>query len=570
MLEQIKKDLEKLDPSLIITSLEIYERNIRLGFPEELSLLGLFLPYLSEERKAKLEDIAKKYIPSGEEKIENLICIKDIESLNDPILKENYKKMPKKIYEVAFTKITHLDLALALLSEKATEINNKTYFPNQNTFVEFLENVYCQLCQIFDISYYTNFLDNFVIINKYHEEYKKVLEITKQNLTRSKDEIYYIISELKKFQKYPNEIFKGRLKTPASVFKKVYVRKEPVENIVDFVAIRIVTNTISDCYSWLGYIYSLWPPRLSKFMDYIEHPKPTGYKSLHIVVDTKFGPVEFQIRTHNMHRFAEFGLAAHWKYKIKNENKMLEKIKSRLATQNPYFDQGHIFVYTPKKDIIILDKGSCIVDFAYAIHTDLGDHLFSAEVNNKIAPLNYKLKDKDIIMVHADSKKKPNKNWLEFVVSNKTKEKISQSLKIIKINKKIKLLNPTLFFKEKVQVAQCCNPFCDDDVGIYKSTKRKLILHKASCLEKNHLKYSYASDALKTLFLINKRIKIQLSSDSNLLIEQLKTKFVMEDPEINKKRNTITFNTKLAHKEDFTKLKEELLEEEFVESVELV
>ena len=573
MYEQIIKDLKKINPDLTLKSIDVYSRNIRIGFPEEISLLGLFTPFLdcgTKEEKQKIKELIKKYLKDSLEKIEDIDAIFDIECLKNENITYAYKKNPQKIYDLIFTKTTLIDVALAIMSYKITQINANDFYPDLNTFLQFIENCYCTMSQIFSLQNYTNLFDDFVITHKYPENYKKVLQITKDNLTRNKKEIEEIISELKKHQKHHNEIFKGRLKSAASVFKKIYIRNENPEDILDFVAIRIITTNIADCYSWLGIIYDLYNPRLSKFKDYIEHPKPNGYKSLHIVIDTNHGPVEFQIRTHNMNTFAEFGVAAHWKYKTKSNNKSLDKIKTDLNTLDPNFGQGYIFVFTPKRDIVLLDKESCAIDFAYAIHTDLGDHLEHAEINNIIQPLETKLKDNDLIKVYTDIKKGPARKWLDYCVTRKAKEKIAQTLKIIRTDNKNNKNNSVLQLSDKIQVAQCCNPFCDDEVGIYKNTKRKLILHKTACLDKNNLKYSYASDQLKNKFLLNKTIKIITNQKPSIIIEYLKTKFDLNDIELNDKNNTIVFNTNLQTKESFTKLKNNLQCEDFVDNVELI
>jgi (p)ppGpp synthase/HD superfamily hydrolase len=572
-LESIINELKQIDESLTNNGLQIYERNIRFGFASELSLLGLFVPFIiCKNQKAKKEAIhlLKKHIDFADEKILDIETVKNIETLQNSTIKENYLKNPQKIYEIIFTKITSIEVALALMSTKVNEFANQEYNPDKTIFLNFVENAYSQISQIFGIWNYTNLFDDFVITHKYPKEYKEVLEITKAHLTRSRDEIYEIINTLKKHQKHHNEIFKGRIKSPASVFKKIYVRKEKAEDILDFVAIRIITNTISDCYSWLGLLYELYPPRLSKFKDYIQHPKPNGYKSLHVICDTKYGPVEFQMRTHSMHKFAEFGIAAHWKYKTKSNNRILEKIKFALGSQDPNFGQGFIFVFTPKKDVILLQRGATIVDFAYSIHTHLGDQLSHAEVNNQQENLDYQLKDYDNVKVFTDPKKKPSRKWLEFVATSKARNEIAQNLRITRLDTRTKVTNPTLLLKERVQVAQCCNPFCDDEVGIYKSTKRKLILHKISCLDKTNTKYSLASETLKNQFLKSKELRIIFATKPSSLIEHFRTKYNMQDIELNDKTNTLIFKTSLQNKDEFDHLKDQLKEEEFVESVELI
>lgn len=451
LLDLIKDELRNVDANLTNVGESIYNRNIKLGFPKELCYLGLFVPFLESPKKKSAILIFEKYFGKNTEKIKDIETIKEIELLKDDTIKEVYKKNPQKVYEIIFTKLTQIDIVLALMSAKVNELAQNTFLPNEKIFLEFVEKVYSQISQILGISIYTSLFDDFVITKKYPKRYQKVLKITKDNLTRSKEEIDIIKSKLKKYQKYPNEIIKGRLKSPSSVFKKVYVRKEKPENILDFVAIRIITNTISDCYSWLEIIRNLWP-KTCKFSDYIKHPKPNGYKSIHIVIDTENGPVEIQIRTHKMDKEAEFGISAHWQYKTKSNSKILKKVGLLLKTQDPNLGKGYIFVYTPKKDIIFLEKGSCVIDFAYAIHTTLGNHLSHAEINNKVANLYDKLKDKDVVKIYTDNKKKPKRKWLEYVVTKKARDKISQTLKIKPLNKIKRTTETPEKYIDKIQV----------------------------------------------------------------------------------------------------------------------
>ncbi len=571
-LEELKIQLNYINSELINTALEIYERNLRLGFPESICILSLFLPYIeNNDNNKELNSLITKNITNANDKIKDLKIISEIENLLDPIIKEKFLKNDSKIFDIILNKITDVDLALALMSEKITLINKKIFFPDKKTFMTYIEKVYVPLSHVFGIYSYTTLFDDFIITNKYPKEYKAVLELTKENLTRSKDEIEYVISKLNKFRKSQNEIIKGRLKSPTSVFKKIYDKKQKPNEIMDYVAIRIITNTISDCYSWLGHIYSLWEPELARFKDYIEHPKPNGYKSLHIVIITKFGPIEIQIRTFSMDRFAELGFAAHWQYKTKSENKTLLKIKTSINTQAPYFGNGNIYVYTPKKDIILLEKGSSIIDFAYAIHTSIGSKISYAKVNGVIVPIDTKVKDKDLIEIFTDENKKPSKKWLEFVITNKARDKICQILNIKHIDKKIKDINPKLKVLEKISVGKCCNPFANEEIGIYKTTKRKLILHNIACLEKNNLNYSYAGDLLKMQFLTSKTIKIIFNQNPKNILEMLKLKIKLPSEyfiDFEKKEAILNYDFNTS--EDFENLKKELLNNEHVENVELI
>lgn len=570
-LEEIKIQLNYLDPTLLTPALEMYDRNIRFGFPENICRLSLFLPYIKKYFNKELHLIMTKHIENVDGKIKYLKAIWEIENLEEDIIKEKFHLGNEKIFDIILTKITDIDLALALMSEKITLINRIEFSPNKNIFMKFIEKVYLPLTHIFGTHNYTTLLDDFIIINKYSKEYKEVLELTKNNLTRSKDEIKYMIEKLELFRKSQNEIIKGRIKSPTSVFKKIYERKQKPEEIMDYVAIRIITNTITDCYSWLGHIYSLWPPELSRFKDYIEHPKPNGYKSLHIVINTKYGPVEIQIRTFIMNKFAELGLAAHWQYKTKSDNKILLKIKSAINSQTPFFGKGFVYAYTPKKDIILLEKGSSIIDFAYTIHTSIGNKISFAKVNGIITPLDYKVQDKDLIEIFTDENKKPSKRWLEFVITSKARDKICQLLNIKHIDKKTKELNPKLKTLDKISVAKCCNPFVNDEVGIYKTTKRKFILHNINCLEKNKLKYSYAGELLKKQFLKTKSIEISFNINLEELLKKLKLKvYIPSNYNLNETQDKLIFNYEFNNSEEYEKLKEELLKEDYIENIELV
>ncbi len=573
-LEETKIQLNYIDSNLLNTALEMYERNLRLGFPNSICILSLFLLYLKKyPQNQELNLIVEKNVENAKEKIKDLEIIFDIENLKDNIIKEKIFANDEKIFDVLLTKIIDVDLALAIMSEKITLITKNEFLPDKNTFIKFIEKVYLPLTHVLAIYTYTTLFDDFIITNKYPKEYKEVLELTKENLTRSKDEIKYLISKLEQFRKNTTEIIEGRLKSPTSVFKKIYDRKQKPNEIMDYVAIRIITNTISDCYSWLGTIYSIWEPELSRFKDYIEHPKPNGYKSLHIVINTKFGPVEIQIRTFTMHKFAELGIAAHWQYKTKSNNKILLKINNTINSQTSFFGKGYIFAYTPKKDIILLEKGACIIDFAYAIHTSIGSKISYAKVNNIITPLDYKIKDKDLIEIFTDENKKPSKKWLEFVITNKARDKICQILNIKHIDKKTKELNPKLKTLEKISVAKCCNPFTNDEVGIYKTTKRKLILHNINCLEKNNLKYSYAGELLKKELLLTKTVLINYNNQINPkeLVNKLNIKINLPfSYNLNELKRELIFSYNFNNFEDYKKLKEELLKEEYIENVELI
>jgi guanosine-3',5'-bis(diphosphate) 3'-pyrophosphohydrolase len=256
----------------------------------------------------------------------------------------------------------------------------------------------------------------------------------------------------------------GRPKHIYSIYQKME-KYESVgkrfDDIHDLLAVRILVDSVADCYNALGIIHSLWHPMPDEFDDYIANPKPNGYQSLHTAVmylGTK--PLEVQIRTHEMHHFAEYGVAAHWRYKegekedIRFEQRIswlrqlidwhrefsgaeefLESVKTDI-----FNDQ--VFVYTPKGEIKDLPRGSTPLDFAYRVHTELGHHCVGAKVNGKLVPLNYKLNNGDVVeIMTVKSGKGPSQDWLRpnlgYVSTSGAREKIRQWFKKQKRNENI-------------------------------------------------------------------------------------------------------------------------------------
>lgn len=253
-----------------------------------------------------------------------------------------------------------------------------------------------------------------------------------------------------------------RAKRLYSLYKKLMRFDMNLEQIYDLVALRIVVDSIEECYLVLGIIHQIWPPMPGKIKDYIALPKPNGYRSLHTTVfclDNK--PTEFQIRTKDMHEEAEHGSAAAWLYASqKHTDKRSQKsadskeiywIKQLKEWQNQFpgskefvealkidFFSDRIFVLTPKGKVIDLPVGSTPIDFAYKVHTDVGNSCIGAKVNNKLVPLDHKLQSGDVVEVITQKSKKPSKDWVSFVKTNYAKKKIKLSVsKTIALPKKI-------------------------------------------------------------------------------------------------------------------------------------
>ena len=236
---------------------------------------------------------------------------------------------------------------------------------------------------------------------------------------------------------------KGRPKHFYSIYKKMKKDNRDLSQIYDLLAVRVIVDSIPDCYAVLGIAHSLWKPLPYRFKDYISMPKSNMYQSLHTtVIGTMGQPVEIQIRTWEMHRVSEYGVAAHWRYKEGNKNgdkefdqkvAWLRQVLEWQDTTNPTelvnalkldVFSGEVFVFTPKGDVVKLPIGSVPLDFAYRVHTDVGHHCVGAKVNGKIVPLDYTLQNGDIVDIITSKTGRPSLDWLNIVGSSESKSKI--------------------------------------------------------------------------------------------------------------------------------------------------
>ena len=239
----------------------------------------------------------------------------------------------------------------------------------------------------------------------------------------------------------------GRIKRLYSIHQKLRRQRIDLDQVYDFVALRIVVVTIPDCYAVLGVLHNLWRPVPGRIKDFIARPRPNGYQSLHTSVIGEEGhPFEIQIRTRDMHHVAEDGIAAHWKYKegrsgfdkddraftwlrqllewqqeVKDPHEFLNSLKLDLYPEE-------VYCFTPKGEVKTLPRGASPVDFAYAIHTEVGNQCVGARVNGKIVPLRYKLKNGDIVEILTSPGHHPSRDWLALTVTNKARAKIKHYL----------------------------------------------------------------------------------------------------------------------------------------------
>jgi GTP pyrophosphokinase len=241
---------------------------------------------------------------------------------------------------------------------------------------------------------------------------------------------------------------RGRPKHFYSIWKKMHDQGKEFDEIYDLTAVRVITTSVRDCYGALGVIHSLWKPVPGRFKDFIAMPKVNMYQSLHTTVIGPTGdPVEIQIRTREMHRIAEDGIAAHWLYKERKAGKdkvdeSLSWVRQLLEAQQDVKDPSdlidtvrldlvpdEVYVFTPKGDVKALPEGATPIDFAYAVHTQVGEHCVGAKVNGKLVPLRYTLRQGDIVEIVTSPNQHPSRDWLKIVKSSRARSKINQWLK---------------------------------------------------------------------------------------------------------------------------------------------
>lgn len=291
------------------------------------------------------------------------------------------------------------------------------------------------------------------------EEYRWLVKNMKEQYEgRGKylEQVKAVIEKSLKDNKIEPVKIDSRAKRYSSLYRKLIRSSMNLEQIYDLVAVRIIVKSIEECYAVLGIIHQMWPPLPGRIKDYIAMPKPNGYRSLHTTVfciNNK--PTEFQIRTLEMHEEAENGIAAHWAYEqaktskdylerkstfadkkelalveqLRNWQKDFSELEEFLQSLKIDFLKDRIFAVTPQGEVVDLPAGATPVDFAYAIHSDVGDQCVGAKVNGKIAALDYQIQSGDLVEILTQKSKKPSHSWMEFVKTSMAKKRIKSAIK---------------------------------------------------------------------------------------------------------------------------------------------
>lgn len=383
----------------------------------------------------------------------------------------------------------------------------------------------------------------------------------------------------------------GRAKYFYSIYQKMKRQKKDFNEIYDLIAIRIVTESIPECYAALGVVHELWKPAPGRFKDYISVPKANGYQSLHTsVIDENGRILEIQIRTRDMHNLAEEGIAAHWRYKGADRDKRFDQkinwlkqllewkqdsnsAKEFVETLKIDLFENEIVVFTPQGDPFSLPENATAVDFAYIVHTSIGDTCSKVEVNRRIVPLDHILKSGDIINVITQKNAKPSRAWLSFVKTSKARSKIKAVLGIktdINISGRKRTISAATLAKKLdtdiksrvIKFSKCCAPNYGEPILAFETKDGRVTIHKKDCenvaaLDEHRAvvmgwKPEPEADVVKMRVTVKDRVGL-LADILNTMVEH-RANVISVNTRTKKDRITITFKMRIQAHFDSAKL----------------
>ncbi len=398
-----------------------------------------------EDTEKTLEDLKNKFGPEVANLVKGITKLGKIKYRGLERYRENLKKM-------FLAMAVDIRVIFIKFCDRLHNLRTLEYLPEekQKRIAKETLEIYAPIAGILGIWRLKWQLEDLCFKYLYPEEFHKLeykYEVEKRTernnfFNRVKKEI----SPLLKEAEIPHEI-EARFKHLYSIYQKMKIKDRNFDEIYDVFALRIIVEDVNDCYKVLGIIHTIWKPKPNRFKDFIAVPKPNGYRSLHTTV---FGPegklVEFQIRTKEMHEESIYGLAAHWHYKAQRQEKTKKQptwIKEIIDIQKEFSDtndfvhkiqldvfHNRIFVLSPKGDAIELPEGSTPIDYAYAIHTKVGNSAVRAIINEKNSRLDQELKNSDVVEIITEKNKiYSNKDWLKFAKTKKARDAIKQYAK---------------------------------------------------------------------------------------------------------------------------------------------
>ncbi|OCL25145.1 (p)ppGpp synthetase [Orenia metallireducens] len=411
-----------------------------------ISIAAAILHDVVEDTEVTAEELREEFGPEVE------LLVNGVTKLSKIDFKSREEHQAESLRKMFLAMAKDIRVILIKLADRLHNMRTLKYLPKEKKIIKATETleIYAPLAHRLGISHLKWELEDlsfrYLEPNHYYELARKVAK------NRAEREAYIenIISTLNdKLKEVDIEAdLYGRPKHLYSIYQKMIKYGKEFKEIYDLTALRVIVTSVKECYQVLGIIHELWNPMPGRIKDYVAMPKSNMYQSLHTtVIGPKGEPLEIQIRTWEMHRTAEYGIAAHWRYKEGNKKdedfeRKISWLRQLLEWQKDLNDakefmenlkidlfEDEVFVFTPKGDVISLPYGASPVDFAYNIHTDIGHTCVGAKVNGKIIPLEYRLKNGDIIEILTSNNSGPSRDWLNFVKTSRAKSKIKHWFK---------------------------------------------------------------------------------------------------------------------------------------------
>ncbi len=588
--EEFLKSLKKsFEIGLIKKAVKVSEKELNkenftclLNTAHLLNSLGLKDASISAvllfETKMNQEEIKKEFTEETKNLVESIRKIRKIENQKKNFDAETLSKIILATTQDVRTTIMVLALKLAKMRRSKKD---------DKELAKLVKAVFLPISQKIGLEEVAWELEDLSFKILEQENYQKMKNILKRNRNDRENDLKKIENEIKKTLKKENINAKviGRVKNLYGIHKKMKRKKCKLKGVHDLIAIRIICDTVKECYIILGILHAMYESLLNSFDDYIATPKKNNYRSIHTDLKTADGRVfEAQIRTWKMHAEAEEGTPAHWLYKDIKKDKEFDseltwarqlikwsrksKSKKILESLKLRFEEKKIFVLTPNSDIIELVPGATPLDFAYAIHPNIGNTCEKTLVNGKIVSLDYELDNGDVVEIITSKKQVPKSQWLTIVKTNKAKTRIRQFLKIKKEKKTKK--EPKKISKkiiESIKISRCCNPIPGDKIYAIKTTKRKLTVHMENC---KNLKREDQKKVIPINWeMIGKRelsaeIKIKAKERINLLTEildviaSMKGKVISTDAKVEKENISCNFVLQTKKPEKIRKIVEKI------------
>ncbi|MBS3167401.1 bifunctional (p)ppGpp synthetase/guanosine-3',5'-bis(diphosphate) 3'-pyrophosphohydrolase [Candidatus Woesearchaeota archaeon] len=493
-----------------------------LGLDPETIVAGLLHDTL-EDTSTKIDEI-KKFGEKVYELVEGVTLLKKVKNASAKKLSK-HEWAAEKVRKVILSSVRDIRVIFVKLADKLHNARTLEYLDleSRKRISQEILDVYAPLAYKLGIINLKHELENLAFKNLYPKEYSELVGKIRRKENKSQQVIERAILDIKELLKQQNIDAKvyGRQKEVYGVYKKIHGKIDDLNKIYDLFAIRIITKDIKDTYKALDLITKKWNGIPGRLKDYIAQPKKNGYQSIHIGINYSRNPLEIQIRTGEMHEIAEHGLAAHWSYKNVKDSEIDDKIKwlkqvldwqrelksEKKFTKNLKIEvfEDLIFVFTPNGDLIELPHDSTVVDFAYAIHSTIGDRCTGAKINDSFYGISHTLRNGDIIEIITSKNHKPNRDWLKFVITSKARSKINSTIRAtsniptnaqrvkIPVKRKFSLFNlNTNFPVASIKLAVCCDPLPGDLIEGFLAGTGKLTIHKKGCI-----KSSRNSDKIK-------------------------------------------------------------------------